>query len=110
LCAVSPSAAPCTAWDLVYPVAFIRIRAELILFHKIGFSPIINLSEESSPLDTKFWEAKKNIPVPCVFVVKYKESVMRRMFGFMIGIVVGALIGSTVALLLAPENRRKIQK
>lgn len=29
---------------------------------------------------------------------------MRRMFGFLIGIVVGALVGSTVALLLAPES------
>jgi gas vesicle protein len=28
---------------------------------------------------------------------------MRRMFGFMIGITIGALVGSTVALLLAPE-------
>jgi gas vesicle protein len=29
---------------------------------------------------------------------------MRRMFGFMIGIFIGALVGSTVALLLAPES------
>jgi len=29
---------------------------------------------------------------------------MRRMFGFLIGIVVGALVGSTIALLLAPER------
>jgi len=29
---------------------------------------------------------------------------MRRMFGFLIGIVVGALVGSTVTLLLAPES------
>jgi gas vesicle protein len=28
---------------------------------------------------------------------------MRKMFSFMIGIFVGALVGSTVALLLAPE-------
>ncbi len=34
---------------------------------------------------------------------------MRRMFGFMIGIVVGALIGSTVALLLAPETGEKLR-
>ncbi len=29
---------------------------------------------------------------------------MRRMFGFLIGIFVGALVGSTVALLMAPES------
>jgi len=29
---------------------------------------------------------------------------MRRMFGFLIGVTVGALIGSTIALLLAPES------
>ena len=29
---------------------------------------------------------------------------MRRMFGFMIGVTVGALVGSTIALLLAPES------
>lgn len=29
---------------------------------------------------------------------------MRRMFGFLIGIVVGGLVGSTIALLLAPES------
>jgi gas vesicle protein len=29
---------------------------------------------------------------------------MRRMFGFLIGIFIGALVGSTVALLLAPES------
>ena len=34
---------------------------------------------------------------------------MRRMFGFMIGIVVGALIGSTVSLLLAPETGEKLR-
>ena len=28
---------------------------------------------------------------------------MKRMFGFLIGIVVGGLVGSTIALLLAPE-------
>ncbi len=33
----------------------------------------------------------------------------RRMFGFMMGIVVGALIGSTVALLLAPETGDKFR-
>lgn len=34
---------------------------------------------------------------------------MRRMFGFMIGVFVGALVGSTVALLLAPESGEKIR-
>jgi len=29
---------------------------------------------------------------------------MRRMFGFLIGIFVGGLVGSTIALLLAPES------
>lgn len=29
---------------------------------------------------------------------------MRRIFGFMIGTFVGALVGSTIALLLAPES------
>ena len=29
---------------------------------------------------------------------------MKRMFGFLIGIVVGGLVGATVALLLAPES------
>lgn len=29
---------------------------------------------------------------------------MRRMFGFLIGIMVGGLVGSTIALLLAPES------
>lgn len=35
---------------------------------------------------------------------------MRRMFGFMIGIVVGGLIGSTVALLLAPYSGEKLRE
>lgn len=34
---------------------------------------------------------------------------MRRMFGFLIGIVVGALVGSTVALMLAPESGEKLR-
>jgi gas vesicle protein len=29
---------------------------------------------------------------------------MRRIFGFLIGVFVGALVGSTIALLLAPES------
>ena len=34
---------------------------------------------------------------------------MRRMFGFMIGIFIGALVGSTVALLLAPESGDRLR-
>jgi gas vesicle protein len=34
---------------------------------------------------------------------------MRRMFGFLIGVFVGALVGSTVALLLAPESGEKLR-
>ena len=34
---------------------------------------------------------------------------MKRMFGFLIGIVVGALVGSTVALLLAPEPGEELR-
>ena len=34
---------------------------------------------------------------------------MRRIFGFMIGIVVGGLVGSTVALLLAPESGEELR-
>jgi hypothetical protein len=41
--------------------------------------------------------------------LSYKENAMRRMFGFMMGIVVGALIGSAVALLLAPETGDKFR-
>lgn len=34
---------------------------------------------------------------------------MQRITGFLIGIVVGALVGSTVALLLAPESGQKLR-
>ena len=34
---------------------------------------------------------------------------MRRMFGFLIGIFVGALVGSTVALLMAPDSGEKLR-
>ena len=34
---------------------------------------------------------------------------MRRMFGFMIGIAVGGLVGSTIALLLAPEAGEELR-
>ena len=34
---------------------------------------------------------------------------MKRMFGFLIGIVVGGLVGSTIALLLAPESGQELR-
>lgn len=34
---------------------------------------------------------------------------MRRIFGFLIGVVVGGLVGSTIALLLAPESGEKLR-
>lgn len=34
---------------------------------------------------------------------------MRRIFGFLIGIVVGGLVGSTIALLLAPESGEELR-
>ena len=34
---------------------------------------------------------------------------MRKIFGFMIGIFTGALVGSTIALLLAPESGMDIR-
>jgi uncharacterized protein YebE (UPF0316 family) len=33
-----------------------------------------------------------------------EEKIMRRTFGFLIGIVVGGFVGSTIALLMAPES------
>jgi gas vesicle protein len=34
---------------------------------------------------------------------------MKRMFGFLIGIFVGGLVGSTIALLLAPESGEQLR-
>ena len=34
---------------------------------------------------------------------------MRRMFGFLIGIAVGGLVGSSIALLLAPEAGEELR-
>lgn len=34
---------------------------------------------------------------------------MRRMFGFLIGILAGALVGGVMALLLAPESGEKLR-
>jgi YtxH-like protein len=53
--------------------------------------------------DTKAQRARR------FFYGEIKENAMRRMFGFMIGIVAGALIGSAVALLLAPETGDKFR-
>ena len=34
---------------------------------------------------------------------------MRRIFGFLIGITVGGLVGSTIALLMAPESGENLR-
>ncbi|OQX62972.1 MAG: hypothetical protein B5M51_05575 [Anaerolinea sp. 4484_236] len=34
---------------------------------------------------------------------------MRKIFGFLIGVVVGGLVGSTVALLLAPDSGEELR-
>lgn len=34
---------------------------------------------------------------------------MRKMLGFLIGVVVGGLVGSTIALLLTPESGEKLR-
>ncbi len=34
---------------------------------------------------------------------------MRRMFGFLIGVTVGGLVGSTIALLMAPESGERLR-
>jgi gas vesicle protein len=34
---------------------------------------------------------------------------MRRTFGFLIGIVVGGMVGSTIALLMAPESGEQLR-
>ncbi len=34
---------------------------------------------------------------------------MRRVFGFLIGITVGGLVGSTIALLMAPESGENLR-
>lgn len=38
-----------------------------------------------------------------------RRIIMRRMFGFLIGIVVGGLVGSTIALLLTPEPGEELR-
>jgi gas vesicle protein len=34
---------------------------------------------------------------------------MRKIFGFLIGVTVGGLVGSTIALLLAPESGERLR-
>jgi gas vesicle protein len=34
---------------------------------------------------------------------------MRRIFGFLIGVMVGGLVGSTIALLMAPESGQQLR-
>lgn len=34
---------------------------------------------------------------------------MRKLLGFLIGVVVGGLVGSTIALLLAPESGKQLR-
>jgi len=34
---------------------------------------------------------------------------MRKMFGFLIGVFVGSLVGSTIALLLAPDSGEELR-
>ncbi len=34
---------------------------------------------------------------------------MKRMFGFLMGIVVGGLVGSTIALLMAPDSGEELR-
>jgi len=38
-----------------------------------------------------------------------EEKNMRRMLGFLIGITVGGLVGSTIALLMAPESGEQLR-
>jgi gas vesicle protein len=38
-----------------------------------------------------------------------EENHMKRMFGFLIGVVVGGLVGSTIALLMAPESGENLR-
>ena len=38
-----------------------------------------------------------------------RRTHMKRMFGFLIGVVVGGLVGSTIALLLAPEAGEELR-
>jgi gas vesicle protein len=42
-------------------------------------------------------------------MTKKEEKTMKRMFGFLIGVVVGGLVGSTIALLLAPESGEELR-
>jgi hypothetical protein len=52
-----------------------------------------------------------NIAAQCEVVCgdRKEEKNMRRMFGFLIGITVGGLVGSTIALLMAPESGEQLR-
>ena len=100
-------------------VAFARIRATISLFHKTRFSPIILWKATLKNYHSLFIAKPAKIAKKAILLcglrslggknITLKENPMRRMFGFLIGIVVGALVGSTVALLLAPESGEQIR-
>jgi gas vesicle protein len=41
--------------------------------------------------------------------IQKEEKIMRRTLGFLIGVVVGGLVGSTIALLMAPEPGEQLR-
>ena len=83
------------------------MRAASVLFHKTRFSPIMILAETLCDVGAETYSLE------CAgvywFTERTEEMAMRRMFGFMIGIIVGGLIGSTVALLLAPDSGEQMR-
>jgi gas vesicle protein len=38
-----------------------------------------------------------------------EEKIMRRVLGFLIGVTVGGLVGSTIALLMAPDSGEQLR-
>ena len=61
----------------------------------------------SLPGKKQYKNLNKSTPCHCKAACndeQVEEKIMRRMFGFLIGITVGGLVGSTIALLLAPES------
>jgi hypothetical protein len=49
------------------------------------------------------------IPAKITCSERNEENPMRRMFSFLIGISVGGLVGSTIALLMAPESGEQLR-